>query len=596
MSVTLNVTGFPTSALSGDVVTTTVIVGVTSGDSVAYSKAVYQGHSGDANNQSGPIEVVGVDYVDCADFVTYEIGTSGNSGVYVEFSTPPKKGKTYTFHVRYKIKASAYGIVSLKSNFYAIKYAPGTQNSVAYSNATDNHICSVSYPLGPQGIPFDPSGLTVVSEGQTDVTLSWTDPNGGLSSTAVYVSTDGTNFSSTTSFAKGNVSGIIYGLIPSTHYWFKIAAVNDLLGLQSGFSNTVDDTTDAPPPPPTVQAINVAAEALSSDSISVTWSNDAAALAATDELGWRIRRAIVTGGPYTTVANVPTNTGAGNANDYEWTDKTVAAASLYYYVVVPYNAGGDGTVSAEVNATTSQSNITVALDLGFTFTPGARTKIIQVAGRVEFWSDLDRPVVRINRRTYKMGLKPQLAAPAVEDGGSGALTGTFTAYVMLLRSDGLTPSMPSPVSADITVDSRRIKITPEVDPDDASKIHVRDHGYNTDGTEIPGCDTYKLFLWDKNGARGVPVWIATLPITTLTYTTDVELTATDLASPSREVMPIDFQNLIPPACGYAEYDPATPAFVHSGNGCCVPAIPKPRTAPVSRFPTAGIPARFPPIG
>ena len=78
--------------------------------------------------------------------------------------------------------------------------------------------------------------------------------------------------------------------------------------------------------------------------IGLTWNASATAL------GYTIQRASNTGGPYFTVANV------GNVTSY--TDTGLADGTAYYYVVVPVNAGGDGTASAEASATTSGAALT----------------------------------------------------------------------------------------------------------------------------------------------------------------------------------------------------------------------------------------------
>ncbi len=73
--------------------------------------------------------------------------------------------------------------------------------------------------------------------------------------------------------------------------------------------------------------------------ISLTWNASAGAT------GYTVRRATVSGGPYTTIASGLTATA--------YTETGLAGGTTHYYVIVPTNAGGDGAASAEASATAS---------------------------------------------------------------------------------------------------------------------------------------------------------------------------------------------------------------------------------------------------
>ena len=68
--------------------------------------------------------------------------------------------------------------------------------------------------------------------------------------------------------------------------------------------------------------------------------------ASTRAVSYNVKRSSVTGGPYTNIASMVTNTG--------YTDSSVSAGGAYYYVVSGVNFGGEGTNSAELAASATQ--------------------------------------------------------------------------------------------------------------------------------------------------------------------------------------------------------------------------------------------------
>jgi beta-glucanase (GH16 family) len=88
----------------------------------------------------------------------------------------------------------------------------------------------------------------------------------------------------------------------------------------------------APPPVPPVGLTATASDS----QVALDWS-DSAGVA-----GYRVKRATVSGGPYTTIASPATNS---------YTNTGLANGTTYYYVVSALNAGCESTNSAEVSAT-----------------------------------------------------------------------------------------------------------------------------------------------------------------------------------------------------------------------------------------------------
>ena len=87
------------------------------------------------------------------------------------------------------------------------------------------------------------------------------------------------------------------------------------------------------------------AMALNGSSIRTTWN------AATDATGYIVYRSFTASGGYSEV---------GRTTECEYIDRGLAAETLYYYKIRPYNADGNGGYSGACSATTLTSS-----DLGF---------------------------------------------------------------------------------------------------------------------------------------------------------------------------------------------------------------------------------------
>ena len=90
------------------------------------------------------------------------------------------------------------------------------------------------------------------------------------------------------------------------------------------------------PPPPTPTSL--AATAVSISQIDLSWT------ASPDAISYTIKRAPVSGGPYTTVAL--------SVNTPSYSDTGLFSSTTYYYVVSAVNGGGESADSAQAGATT----------------------------------------------------------------------------------------------------------------------------------------------------------------------------------------------------------------------------------------------------
>ena len=93
----------------------------------------------------------------------------------------------------------------------------------------------------------------------------------------------------------------------------------------------------APLPPPATPT-GLAASAASISQINLTWT------ASLGAISYTIKRAAVSGGPYTTVAL--------SVNTPSYSDTGLLSSTTYYYVVSAINGGGESADSAEASATT----------------------------------------------------------------------------------------------------------------------------------------------------------------------------------------------------------------------------------------------------
>jgi fibronectin type 3 domain-containing protein len=119
------------------------------------------------------------------------------------------------------------------------------------------------------------------------------------------------------------------GLANGRTYYYVVSAVNS--GGESGNSAEVSATPQAPPPAPTgVTATPGDAQ------VTLSWT------AAARATSYNVKRAAVSGGPYTTVGSSTTTT---------FTDTGVTNDTTYYYVVTARNVGGESGNSTEISAT-----------------------------------------------------------------------------------------------------------------------------------------------------------------------------------------------------------------------------------------------------
>ena len=180
----------------------------------------------------------------------------------------------------------------------------------------------------PQSPPAAPTNLTATVASASQINLTWTDNSTNESGFKIARSTDGTTF---IPLATTNADTLVYsdtGLAASTTFSYRVCASN--AGGNSVPTNTASATTLALAPT-ALQATAGNAQ------VTLSWSAVAGAS------GYNVKRATISGGPYTTIAGSVTTTG--------YIDSSVTNGTTYYYVVAAVNPGGESANSAQVTAT-----------------------------------------------------------------------------------------------------------------------------------------------------------------------------------------------------------------------------------------------------
>jgi len=172
-------------------------------------------------------------------------------------------------------------------------------------------------------VPTVPTGVTA-TRGDTQVTLNWVGASGAASYNVKHGTSSG-SYPTVTNVT--TISLVVTGLVNGTTYYFVVSALNTIG--ESGNSSEVNAT-----PMPFVSGLT--ANVVSSQ-VQLQWNAHAGAT------GYNVKRALVSGGPYTTIAN--------NLVTTSYTDTTVSTCQTYYYVVTMMTGGVEGVPSPEVSAT-----------------------------------------------------------------------------------------------------------------------------------------------------------------------------------------------------------------------------------------------------
>jgi len=190
---------------------------------------------------------------------------------------------------------------------------------------------------GGGSAPSAPTGVTAMTASSGSITISWS-PVSGADGYNIYRSL---SYSGTYNMV-GTVNSTTFtdtGLLANTAYYYKVAAYNSIGASEQ--SSSVSATTSGSNGATLSVPANVTATAVSSSSITVSWSVVSGAN------GYLIYRSLSYSGIYDEV---------GDAYSTSFTDTGLSANTAYYYKVSAFNNYTETAQSSPVSATTSAGN------------------------------------------------------------------------------------------------------------------------------------------------------------------------------------------------------------------------------------------------
>jgi fibronectin type 3 domain-containing protein len=284
-------------------------------------------------------------------------------------------------------------------------------------------------PNAPGVSPAVPMNLTA-TPGNAVVTLSWSASAGATAYNVKRATTNGGPYAQLAAPTASTYTDS--SAINGVTYYYVVSALT--AAGESANSAQVSATPSAASGPPAAPASLTATAG--NAVVTLAWSTSAGATA------YNVKRATISGGPYTQLA-APTSNG--------YTDSAVANGTTYYYVVSAVNSSGESANSAQVSATPSAPIVAPATPTNLTATAG--NAVVTLA-----WSaSAGATSYNVKRATTSGGPYSQLAAPTANGYTDSAVTNGTTYYyvVSAVNSSGesansaqvvATPNLPAPTS------------------------------------------------------------------------------------------------------------------------------------------------------
>jgi fibronectin type 3 domain-containing protein len=275
----------------------------------------------------------------------------------------------------------------------AVNSAGESANS-AETNAT---------PIAPATIPPAPTGLAATN-GNTQVMLTWSASAGATSYHLKRATVSGGPYAQIAAPTAANFTDT--GLTNGTKYFYVVSAASS-----AGESANSAEANATPAAPVTVPATPAGLSATAANAqVSLMWN------ASSGATSYRLKRATVSGGPYTQIA-APTSG--------SFTDTGLTNGAKYFYVVSALNSAGESANSAEANATPI-APVTI---------PPVPTGLVATAGNAQVsltWSSTTGATsYHVKRATISGGPYTQVAAPTSANFADTGLTnGTKHFYVV----------------------------------------------------------------------------------------------------------------------------------------------------------------------
>jgi fibronectin type 3 domain-containing protein len=261
--------------------------------------------------------------------------SSGATGYHVKRATV--SGGPYTQIAAPKSATFAdSGLTNGTKYFYVVSAAnfAGESANSAQASAT---------PIAPVTIPPVPSGLTATA-GNAQVSLTWSVSSGATSYHVKRATVSGGPYTQVSAPTNGNFTDT--GLTNGTKYFYVVSALNS-----AGESANSSPANATPSAPVTVPSTPSGVKATAGNTqVVLSWT------ASSGATSYHVKRATVSGGPYTQVA-APTA-----ASD---TDTGLTNGTTYFYVVSAVNSAGESANSAPVSATpvaAAAPDVTITID------------------------------------------------------------------------------------------------------------------------------------------------------------------------------------------------------------------------------------------
>lgn len=268
-----------------------------------------------------------------------DLGISGLSDHEVTLSWSDPSGGLAEFEVRRRLVDGEFASVALLAPGTALWTDDALSADTTYEYEVASLLDGAYSEFNPTvlvtTLPAPPASFGIASVAQTQVTLAWTDPSGGLGEFEIQKRVPGGAFETVAMVPAGTTEWTDLSVLPESDYEYRVRAVRD--GVSSVYTGVVAVTTLAIPAPIAPGAL--VAEVLSATSVSLSWEDRSF-----DEIQMQVFRG-VDGGLPVIVKILP-------AGATSWTDEGVAAERTYSYTVRAVGAVGPSSPSAQAVVTT----------------------------------------------------------------------------------------------------------------------------------------------------------------------------------------------------------------------------------------------------